>query len=215
MRVYVKKRDKNPFLMIIILGIIFTGFGVITYIVFTKSERPFIEVFSDYGIMLPFGFIFFIIGIYIIANLFKPAKKYKLRLISKKQQVYKGKIITYMGFSGDKEKEVSNDLVDADYKCFTIGENNLKVDNDYSVKIKEFNWCPKSVEELDHYKNDDSKKYIPRSLPLITISIVFCGVIILLCIIGMILYPKYILEYVIWGIINSLILYIIIKEYKN
>ena len=161
MKVYVKKRDKNPFIMNIILGIIFIAFGVITYIVFTKSERTFIEVFSDYGIMLPFGVIFFIIGIFIIANLFKPAKKYKLRLISKKQQVYKGKIITYMGFSGDKEIEVSNDLIDADYKCYTIGENNLKVGDDYSVKIKEFNWCPKSVEALDSYNDNKTKEYVP------------------------------------------------------
>lgn len=214
MKVYVKKRDKSPFLMGIILGIIFIGFGVITYIVFTRRERPFIEVFSDYGIMIPFGFIFFIIGIYIIVNLFRPAKKYKLRLTSKKEQVYNGKIITYMGFSGDKEKEVFDDLIDADYKCYTIGQNNLVVGDDYIVKIKEFNWCPKSVKALDDYKND-TKEHVPISISLITIPIAFCGIMILLCIIGMILYPKYILEYAIWGVINSVILYSIVKEYKK
>lgn len=215
MKVYVKKRDKNPFLMSIILGIIFIAFGVITYIVFTKSERPFIEVFSDYGIMIPFGFIFFIIGVYIIVNLFRPAKKYKLRLISKKEQVYKGKIITYMGFSGNKEKEVFDDLIDADYKCYTIGQNDLVVGNDYSVKIKEFNWCPKSVETLDNFNDNKAKEHVPISISLITIPIAFCGIMILLCIIGMILYPKYILEYAIWGVINSVILYSIVKEYKK
>lgn len=215
MRVYVKKRDRSPFLMSIILGIIFTCFGVITYIVFTKSERPFIEVFSDYGIMIPFGFVFFIIGVYIIANLFVPAKKYKLRLISKKEQVYKGKIITYMGFSGNKEKEVFDDLIDADYKCYTIGQNDLVVGDDYCVKIKEFNWCPKSVETLDNYNDNKTKEHVPMSIPLITIPIVFCGIMILLCIIGMILYPKYIFEYITFSLVDGVVLYLILKEFRK
>lgn len=214
MKVYVKKGDYS-FILSIVLGIVFIGFAIGILLLFTKSERPFNELFAEFGIAIPFAFIFFIIGICIFVILFKPAKEYKLRLISKKEQAYNGMIITYMVFSGDKEKEVFDDLIDTDYKCYTIGQNDLVVNDDYSVKIKEFNCCPKYVEALNSCENNKTKDFVPMSISLITIPIVACGIIILLCIIGMIIYPKYILEYGIFGLIDSIILYRVIKKFKN
>lgn len=140
MRVYVKKEDKNTMIPGIIVTIIFLSFSIGVFIAGITSGKSFIDVLASFGITLLFAIIFFGFGIYFVYALIKRPKRYKAKLVNKKNETYNGKQITYMEFSTQKEREQEEDFVPSDYRCYTIGENNLIVGNVYSLRIKEFNW---------------------------------------------------------------------------
>ena len=153
MKVYSKKHDKNTIIPGIIVTIILLLVSSGIFIASVMSEKSFIDVLSSFGILLLFAVIFLGFSIYFIYILIKKPKDYKAKLINKKIEIYKGKQITYMKFSTEKEREQEEDFISSEYKCYTIGKNNLIVGNDYSLGIKEFNWEPKYVEELkNRYK---------------------------------------------------------------
>lgn len=205
MRVYVKKENKNTMIPGIIVTIVFLLVSSWVFITAIKSDKSFIEIVENFGIELIFSFVFSVLGICFVYFLFKPPKKYKVKLVNKKIETYNGEQITYMEFIEfglPKEQKESSDCYS--YSCYTKGENDLIVGNDYVLRVKQFNWEPKFVEKLDScFKNK-----IAFNLPNMTLTpislilgLIFFGVLCL-CILGIITYPEYIYIYVLVGIFS-------------
>lgn len=220
MRVYVKKEDKNTMIPGIIVTIVFLSVSIGIFIAGITSGKSFIDVLASFGITLVFAIIFFGFGMYFLYALFKRPKGYKAKLVNKKIETFNGKQITYMEFNTEKEREQEEDFISADYKCYTIGENNLVVGNNYSLKIKEFNWEPKYVEEInDSY--EDKKNKVKSKVPNMTLSPVFLAVglvfggLIFLCILGIIMYPEYTSTYIMFGIFCGAALFMTFKGSKT
>lgn len=223
MKVYVKKEDKNTTIPGIIVMIIFLLFSVATFtaiIFLLKDGKSFVDILASSGSIIIFALIFFGFSMFFIYSLVKRPKGYKVKLVNKKVQKYKGNQITYMEFRTQKENEKDDDFISSKYKCYTIGDNNLIVDNDYSLKIKEFNWEPKCVEEIsDSYvnrKNKVTEKTPKMNIPLVPISIgaLFVGMLFL-CILGIITYPEYTSTYIMTGIFSTLFLFALIMCFKT
>jgi len=220
MRVYVKKEDKNTMIPGIIVTIIFLSFSIGVFIAGITSGKSFIYVMASFGITLLFAIIFFGFGICFVYALIKRPKGYKAKLVNKKNETYNGKQITYMEFSTQKEREQEEDFIPSDYSCYTIGENNLIVGNDYLLRIKEFNWEPKYVEEInDSYENTKNK--VASKVPNMTMSPIFFSVgliffgLLFLCILGIIMYPEYTSTYIIFGIFSGAALFMTFKGSKT
>lgn len=216
MTVYSKKEDKNTIIPGIIVTIIFLSFSIGIFIAAIISDKSFIEVLESFGIALVFAIIFFGFGMYFIYMLLKKPKGYKAKLVSKKNETYNGKQITYMKFNTEKEKEQEEDFISADYKCYTIGENNLVVGNDYLLKIKEFNWEPKYVEEIKYScENKVTSKILNMTLTpvLIALGLIF-GWLLFLCLLGIIMHPKYTSTYIVVGIFCGVGLFMAFKGNK-
>ena len=220
MKVYVKKEDKNTMIPGIIVTIIFLSVSVGIFIAFFKSEKSFADALASFGVTLVFAIIFFGFSMCFIYALFKWPKGYKAKLVNKKTETYNGRQITYMKFKTEKESEQEEDFISSDYRCYTIGENNLIVGNDYSLRIKEFNWEPKFVEEINNsYKRPKNK--VTSKVPNMTISPVFFsvglffGVLIFLCILGIIRYPQYTSTYIMFGTFCSAALFMTFKGSKT
>ncbi len=220
MKVYVKKEDKNTMIPRIIVTIVFLSVSVGIFIAFFKSGKSFIDALASFGITLLFAIIFLGFSMYFIYALIKRPKGYKAKLVNKKVETYNGKQITYMEFKTEKEREQEEDFIPADYKCYTIGENNLIVGNNYSLRIKEFNWEPKYVEEINNsYENGINK--VSSKVPNMTMSPVFFSVglifggLLFLCILGIIMYPQYTSTYIMFGILCGVALFMTFKASKT
>ena len=204
----------------IIVTIVFLSFSIGIFIAGITSGKSFIDVLASFGITLVFAIIFFGFGIYFLYALFKRPKGYKAKLVNKKIETFNGKQITYMEFNTKKEREQEEDFISSNYKCYTIGENNLVVGNNYSLKIKEFNWEPKYVEEInDSYEGKKNK--VKSKVPNMTLSPVFLAVglvfggLIFLCILGIIMYPEYTSTYIMFGIFCAIALFMTYKGSKT
>lgn len=204
----------------IIVTIIFLSVSVGIFIAFFKSGKSFIDALASFGITLLFAIIFFGFSMYFIYALIKRPKGYKAKLVNKKVETYNGKQITYMEFNTEKEREQEEDFISADYKCYTIGENNLIVGNDYSLIIKEFNWEPKYVEEINN-SYEQTKNKVSSKVPNMTMSPVFFSVglifggLLFLCVLGIIMYPQYTSTYIIFGIFCGTSLFMTFKGSKT
>ncbi len=220
MKVYVKKEDKNTMIPGIIVTIIFLSVSVGIFIAFFKSEKSFVNALASFGITLVFAIIFFGFSMYFIYALFKRPKGYKAKLVNKKIETYNGRQITYMEFNTEKEREQEEDFISSDYRCYTIGENNLIVGNDYSLRIKEFNWEPKFIEEINN-SYESPKNKVASKVPNMTMSPVFFSVglifggLIFLCILGIIMYPQYTFTYIMFGTFCGVALFMTFKGNKT
>lgn len=220
MKVYVKKEDKNTMIPGIIITIIFLSVSVGIFIAFFKSEKSFVDTLASFGIILVFAIIFFGFSMYFIYILFKRPKGYKTKLVNKKIETYNGRQITYMEFNAEKEREQEEDFISSDYRCYTIGENNLIVGNDYSLRIKEFNWEPKFVEEINNSYERTKNKVASKDHNMTTfpaffpVGLIFGG-LIFLCILGIIMYPQYTSTYIIIGIFFGAALFMTFKGSKT
>ena len=217
MKVYSKKEDKKTIVPAIIITIVFLSVSIGMFIAGITSEKSFIDILASFGIASVFAIIFFGFGMYFIYLLLKKAKDYKVKLINKKIETYKGKQITYMEFKMEKAKEQEEDFIPTSYKCYTIGENNFVVGNAYILKIKEFNWEPKYVEEInDSSENKVASKGSNMNLfPIFwAIELIF-GWLILLCVLGIIMYPQYKFTYVIFGTFCGIALFMTFKGSKT
>lgn len=220
MKVYVKKEDKQTMIPIIILLIVFLSLSIGIFIDFFESGKSFIDALFSFGITLPFAVIFFGFSMYIIYGLFKWPKGYKAKLVNKKIETYKGRQITYMEFKTEKEREQEEDFIPSDYRCYTIGENNLIVGNDYSLRIKEVNWELKFVEEINNSYEIPQNK-VASKVPNMTMSPVFFSVglilgwLIFLCILGIIMYPQYTFTYIMLGTFGGVALFVTFKGNKT
>lgn len=159
MKVNVKKEDKNSIAVVIFVIGILLSFSIGIFIAFFKSEKTsLVDVLNLFQTLLLFAICFFCISMSIFCYLFKSPRAYRAKLVSKKTEIYDGKQITYMEFYVERDKNLKLDIMPYTYKCYTTFENNLIVGNDYVLKIKEFNYEPKMVEEFNSsYENSKSK----------------------------------------------------------
>jgi len=222
-KVYVKKEDKNTMIPGIIVTIIFLLFSLGVFIAGIISGKSFIDLLSSFGIVLIFAIIFFGLGMYFVYALIKSPKGYKVKLVNKKIKTYNGKQIIYMEFNieedGEKEEDGEGEeaFISADYKCYTFEDNNLIVGNAYLLRIKEFNWEPKYVEEISN-SYEQPKNKVASNLAKFTMSPVlfsvglFFGGLLLICILGIIMYPQYTSTYIILAIFCIVALFIAFKK---
>lgn len=213
-RVYVKKEEKNAIIEGIVITIGFLAVSIYIFINFFKSGKTLIDALASFGTLLLFAIIFFAFSIYFIYFLIKRPRGFKAKLIDKKIENYNGQQITYMKFRVQKEREQAIDFIRSEYNCYTIGENNLIVENEYVLRIKEWNWEPKYVEELE--SNTSNK--VASKVPNMTMSPVFfsigliSGGMLFLCILGLVLYPQYAFTYIITSIFSGIGLYMTFKS---
>ena len=219
-KVYVKKEDKNTMIPRIIITIVFLSISIGIFLAGFTSSKSFIDVLASFGIILLFAIIFFGFGMYFFYALIKRPKGYKAKLINKKIETYNDKQITYMEFCTEKERKQEEDSIPSYYRCYTIEENNLIVGNDYSLKIKEFNWEPKYVEEINN-SYEKTKNKIASKVSNITMSPLFFSIgvffvgLLFLCILGIITYPQYTSTYIMLGIFCVVALFITFKVSKT
>ncbi len=204
MKVYVKKKDRQSMLPGIIIITIFLAFSIGVFVSAFNYEGSFLEFLEGGAVLILFAIIFFAFGIFFLYMLIKPSKGYRVKLVSKETENYRGKEITYMKFNVKKNPD--EEPIKSSYNCYTIGENNLIVEKDYILKIKEFNWQPKYIEDINEYY-ERTKTEAPTKLPemnispvLLAIRFIFGGMT-LFCILGIILHPQYLNIYLIEGVI--------------
>ena len=218
MRVRVKKEDRNSMIPGIIVTIIFLSVSTAIFITTFKQNKPIIEALVDNGIAVLFSLVFLGFGIYFVYALIKRPKAYRATLVNKKIETYNGEQITYMEFSTEKEQE--DDYISPDYTCYTIGDNDLVVGSEYSLRIKEYNWEPKYVEEIDNSYEAEKKGKVKDKLPTASLGPVYIAIAFivggtaLLCVIGAIMYPEYLATYLTIGVICGYALYKMFKDNK-
>lgn len=219
MKVYVKKEDKNPMFPGIIATVLSLAFAIVTFISRNTSGKTLSELFSEFGLEFLFALMSLVIGICCFYALVKHPKNYKAKLVNKNIEIYKNQQITYMEFSTMKKIEQEEDLIPKNYMCYTIGENNLIIGKDYALGIKEFNWEPKYVTEINNLCETNKNK-VQKTIPSTSMTPVFfavgafCKVLVAICILGMLLYPKYTVGYIIVGTVYAIIAYRVTKAKK-
>ena len=222
MKVYVKRKDKKSSMLFGIGFILFfLSISISVFITVFFRSKSSIENVLSYGIELLFAIVFFITSIYLIFALFKKPEGYKVVLVEKKVQVYKGKTITYMKFNQASGFETINKKKKrkwTDYACYTKGENDFIVNNTYILMIKEFDHNPRYICEINDgkikYKEDTIKDYLASINYLWLIIKFILGGEVILCIIGLIKYPQYAAIYIIIGVFLSAGLFFISKKKK-
>lgn len=215
MRVYVKKKDKKSMIPGLIVTIIFTVFPICVLIGLINSKKELIDALIEYGSVIVFAIIFLGFGLFFVYSLIKSPKGYKATLVTKKSQTYNGKQITYMKFSTQKEKEQDDDFISTNYYCYTFGENDLIINKNYSLKIKEYNWEPKYVEELTEENNVLKSAAVNGSnIAFLIVGSIFAG-LALLSILGLIIWPHYFIAYIICFTFFTFGVYYVIKMYKQ
>lgn len=220
MKVYVKKEDKNTIIPGIIVAIVFLSFSIGIFIAYFKSGKSFAEALVSFGITFFVAIIFFVFGVFFIYFLFKRSKGYKAKLVNKKIETYNGKQITYMEFNTEKEREQEEDFISSDYRCYTVGENNLIVGKDYLLRIKEFNWEPKFVDLINN-SNKNFKNNVTSKVPNMSMIPIFLSIRLILygwiflCVLGIIKYPQYTFTYIMFGAFCGVPLYMMSKGSKT
>ena len=174
MKVYVKKGEYQTPIPGIIITIVFLSVSLrIFYSCF--SYDSFIKVLEHIGINLVFALVFFVFLLFFICILLKRPKAYSAKLTQKNIENYKGKQITYMTFTTEKEAQ-EEDFVPETYTCYTYGSNDLIENENYIIKIKEFNWKIKAVEEINDLKNNTAKvTNMTLSTSFLSIGSIFVG----------------------------------------
>lgn len=188
MKVYMKKGESEGVVIHYIITL-----TILSIIIFIASlgvhniDFNLDYIFSDYGIFIDFiteygfdilaGLVFALIPLFIYSAililLIKPPKNFKAKLISKKNETYNGKKITYMKFEiiYKGNAPTTTPLL---YRCFTYENNDLVENNFYLIKVKEFNWKIKSVYQLEKdFENTITK--VSLFLPFLLILILFGG----------------------------------------
>lgn len=190
MKVYVKKGENNSSVIHYIITMIILSIIILVSSPIVLKEisyfdlstdipdyEAFIDFITMYGMSILWGITFAFMYFTIIFLFVKPPKKFKAKLVSKKTDTYNGREITYMKFSIENKKNVST-TIPLKYRCFTYDENDLIVGSYYLVKIKEFNWKIRKVENLE---NDIENKLPAVSLfiPFLAILFIFGGMLIM------------------------------------
>ena len=211
MKVYVKKEDKNTMIPGIIVMVIFLAIFIGVLISAFKEHAKLIDILLKYNVLLVFALIFGLFGIYFLIHLIKRPKRYLAKLVDKKLEKYNDLEITYMKFHtrGSTPDDVS------EYKCFTIGDNDLQIGNEFVLRIKEFNWEPKYIDKENNiFKVKETTPKKQKSLVFLIVNIVFVSLLVM-SIVGIILYPEYLYIYAIVAIISAFAIYKAFKGYKT
>ena len=192
MKVYVKRKDKEPVLPLIIILILFTTVVVTLSILVAQSEKKTLEDFV--ALILPVITITIFLGfdLMIISSFLKKPKYYKAKLVDKKIENKK----TFMLFKIEDSDQKEIPLI-SEYRCYTKDDNNLKTGKHYAIKVKEVTWKILEVDELNKIKN------ISNKVPKVTMAPVFIAITALImgtiitAIFGIILYKEYALTYIV------------------
>lgn len=152
MKIYTKKEDKrSSYIISIIVIILFFCLGSFFYGKFSQSLKfsdSFYDAFSSTGVLVLLGIIFEVVALFILFYLLKSPKKNVFKLVDKKMEIYKNKEITYMTFVISKLNDYNSDYSGFDeYKCYTIGENNFCLEQEYLLSINQIVWVPINIEE--------------------------------------------------------------------
>lgn len=197
MKVYVRKGEYQSAFPGLLIMILFFAISILIFYAcyYTYNYSP--DSFIGYTIPLAFAFVFSAFSLYFLYALLKKPAGYQGKLISKTIVKHEGKDITLMTFETfpqDNRRMSVQKL----YNCFTYGPNDLVENRYYILKIKEFNWKIKSVEEFHGYETEAVAKKVPN----VTLVPVVWGVFFIFASIGiwaisgMIKYPEAILIYV-------------------
>lgn len=205
--------------------------SVLFYTLFTlftifMTGLLFIGFLSGEAIMLGFSIVFFLLSLVMIYSLLKRPRLYRAKLISKKTELIDGKNKTVLIFkiTGKlKDKDLSSDkTVINTVKCYTMEENNLIINNNYILKIKELGWKPLNLYEDKNKINEENlanNKVAPKSF-----MIVFaCLLIVIICPILIGIYrvlksPQDIYKYIPSFILLLTLAYLVVvyaKEWKD
>ena len=214
MKVYPKNEDKKGIIVGFIVGVVLLSFvGFLIYHLIwelKKGTELHVAILND-SIAIAFAFAFIICGGMIIYYIFKPAKKYKAILLKKEKEKYNNNEVWMMKFKvyivDNNEEEI------IEVEGYTLEDNNYKVNNNYIVGVKEANWSIRYIEELDekNYKSNKGTSFNPLFISLL---IVFMT-ILFVSILGMIMYPQYLVIYIITALFASVPLYFIAKNMFN
>lgn len=169
MDVFVKKENKQSFVPIVGLLIVFLAFSVGSFIYIFRDN--FIERLLNNSSLFLFAIFCFGFSIYGIVLFFKKPKKYSARLLSKELENYHGRKIWNMTFEVYKKAKRYDDVVPTKYSCFTYDDNAFLINNNYTVFLKELNWVITRVEG-----EDNQAVAVPNS----TIMPVFIFILIIL-----------------------------------
>lgn len=218
MRVHVKKEDKYSVFPLVFMAVFFTIIFSIAFTIIYLSGKPFNEKMASLGILLLFSGLLIFMDILLICSFIKKPKGYIAKLISKKTENYNGQQITYMEFNvtTDPKQQVR---MQTKYKCYTIGDNNLNVDDYYILVIKEINWNPKYVEEINNYHKNLQPEPVEKFFSKNSVTMLISGgsvpiIFLILCILGIFMYPRYTYAYIVIGIICSIIILMLIGLVK-
>ena len=209
MKVFVKKEDKMQSLVTnIIVTIIFIVAPSCVYYSFFKglsSGKDIAELLSAYAVLLLFATIFFVIGLVLLFILLRGPKKYRATLVEKVRETYEGEEVDYMTFYVINQKSKSEDNKIMEYKCYTPENNNLVQGCDYTIKVWDYTYEIKSVEveALDNSvveaepEGSELKASLKGSINIVylIVGIFFAGQLAI-CILGIILYPEYLVAYI-------------------
>lgn len=195
MNVKVKRKDKTQSGLPIIFVIVFFGvFSIPIIFAFAKSIiedfsfKNFVMTFSQFGMPLLFAIVFGTVDLYIISFLVRKPRKYIAILEFKETEQYMGQTITNMSFR--ITQKAKNDVNPYEiYRCYSNGENDLEINKEYIIDIKEAYYKIKTVNEIDNYaekeriiqkneNNNDGKNGF--RIPLLALLFVFGVPIIIL-----------------------------------
>lgn len=132
----------------------------------------FIEVITEYGfsflLAITFGGIFLFLYLAIIYVFIKQPKEFKAKLVSKENDTYNEKEISYMKFAINNNEVITGTPLT--YRCFTYGDNEFIEGNYYTIKIKELNY---KIREVDILKENIENKPVKVSIFPIFLAILF------------------------------------------
>lgn len=201
MKVYVRREDKQIIFPAYFVTAFFLGFSIcIFYSAFTMN---FIEFLKKGGMDFVIALVFFFFGMILLFYILKPRKKKIAKLIEKKLIGYNNKEVQLMRF-----KVIGKYNIGArEYVCFTYKTNDLVVDKNYFIYVKES--CDRIKKVGNEISNDDLNKEIEKAkkrssnvdYSTMGLTWVFIGVsmifssFILFSILGIIFYPEYRLIY--------------------
>ena len=211
MKVYVKNKNIAQDICRYVVPTILFLVSIFIFYLFFTYDGTLIESLLNYGLELLFAICFFITGIICFSSIFMKPKVLNVKLMFKQVLEYKGREITYMEFNL-KEDNPQNEIYNtSEYSCYSFGQNNLVVGNYYSLKIKRFNELPIFVGYPQEVVTSIEKENRMSLLFLkIMFSFIFGGAI-MLCGLAIIIYPEYILAYILSGALFTYILLIINK----
>ena len=229
MKVFIKKEDKMQSLVTnIIVTAIFIIAPSCVYYSFLKqlnNGKDFAQLLSGYAVLMLFATIFFVIGLVLLFILLKGPKKYRATLTEKVRETYQGQEVDYMTFMVINQKTKSEDNRITEYKCYTPENNNLVVGCDYMVKIWDYTYEIKSVdvEALDDNvvdaTHDNGSELIASLKGSINIVYLIVGFFFVglfgISILGIIMYPKYTVTYIIVGLFSAAAVFHAYKKFKN
>ena len=189
-----KKGDYQSLIPVLIITFLFLFVSIYLLYPYFVSES-FLDTFFQNGVTLVFGVFFLFFAVLFLIYLFKPPKKYTAVLISKNMGYYRGEAVYDMVFEALKQKKRSGDLVPRKFSCFTYEDNDLVVNQQYTIYVKEVNWIIKKVEPFD---GKVSKVPVSANIFVLCAIDVALFALFVLGIVGWIYFPKYYQIYMIW-----------------